>query len=81
MNMNESAKVCVHPATRGAYAAERLRRAATLESNLERQKFLEEAIKKYGVWAAGLGVAPHKVSADLALLRCQFFPSPQKQRA
>lgn len=78
---NEFAKLVVHPNTRRGYAAERLRRASQIGDVAERQKFLEEALEKYRAWALGLGTAPHKVSADVAMLRCQFFPNPQRRQA
>jgi hypothetical protein len=76
----DTAKIVVHPNTRKAYAAERLRKTENM-SDTERFKFLEEALLKYHAWTTGLGVLPHKVAADLAVLRCQFFPSPQRRRA
>ena len=78
---NDSAKIHVHPNSRRAYAAERLRKAELIEDAGERQRFLEEALEKYRVWSAGLGVPPHKISADLAILRSQFFPRPERLRA
>jgi hypothetical protein len=78
--MTRIASVVVHPNTRRSYADERLRKAAELLI-AERAKFLEEALAKYRVWATGLGAPPHKVSADIAALRCVFFPSPQRRQA
>jgi hypothetical protein len=74
-------KIVVHPNTRRGFAAERLRCALQIEDAAERRKFLELALEKYRAWALGLGTAPHKVSADVAMLRCQFFPSPQRRLA
>ena len=76
-----TAKIVVHPNTRRGFAAERLRRASQIEDVAERQKFLEEALEKYRAWALVLGTAPHKVSADVAILRCSFFPKLQRRRA
>jgi hypothetical protein len=73
-------KIVVHPSTYRAYAAERLRKAADM-NDTERRKFLTDALEKYRTWSTSLGVLPHKVSADLAVLRSQFFPSPQRRRA
>jgi hypothetical protein len=75
-----TASICVHPNTRRSFAAERLRKAAELEDTA-RLSFLEQALEKYRVWATGLGVLPHKVSADVAILRSEFFPSPARRRA
>jgi hypothetical protein len=51
-----------------------------LSRTLARQKFIEEALERYRTWAAGLGALPHKISADLAILRSAFFPSPEQRR-
>jgi hypothetical protein len=59
--MNDSAKIVVHPNSRYAYAAERLRKAAVIEDSVERQRFLMEAVEKYRVWSTDLGVLPHRV--------------------
>jgi hypothetical protein len=80
MMRNETAKIVVHPRTRDGYAAERLRKAAVMDDS-ERQKFLEQALEKYRAWSLNLGALPHKISADVAILRCEFFPEPQKRRA
>jgi hypothetical protein len=76
-----NAKIVVHPSTRRGYAAERLRKAAQIEDVAERQEFLEQALEKYRAWALGLGAAQHKVSADIATLRSEFFPRPQRRLA
>jgi hypothetical protein len=78
---NTSARVAVHPSTLRGYVAERLRKAAQIEDITERQKFLEAALEKYRVWATGLGAPLHKISADVAILRCQFFPPRQRLQA
>jgi hypothetical protein len=74
-------KITVHPNCRRGYAFERLRKAAQIGDVAARQKFLEEALEKYRAWALGLGAAPNKVAADVAILRCQFFPNPQRRQA
>jgi hypothetical protein len=79
--MTNTARVVVHPNSRRAYAAERLRKAAEIEDIAQRQEFLETAVAKYGAWAAGLGVLPHRISADLAILRCQLLPPRQRLQA
>jgi hypothetical protein len=79
--MTSTCSVVVHPNTRRSFGAERLRKAAQIKDLVERQRFLEEALEKYRVWATGLGVAPHKISADVAILRSEFFPRPQRLQA
>lgn len=79
--MTETAKITVHPSSRKAYAAERLRKAAQIEDVAQRQEFLETALAKYAAWSTNLGVPPHKVCADVAILRCQFFPRSHRLQA
>jgi hypothetical protein len=69
--------IVVHPRTRSGYAAERLRKAEVITDQTERLRFLEDALLKYRYWSLGLGVPPSKVSADVAILRNEFFPPPQ----
>jgi hypothetical protein len=76
-----TSKIVVHPASRAGYAAQCLRMAAEIEDIAQRQEFLETALSKYSAWAAGLGVLPHRIAADVAILRCQFFPRPERLRA
>jgi hypothetical protein len=44
----------------------------------QRHAFLGEALERYRAWAKQLGVPPHLISADAAVLRCQFYPKPQR---
>jgi hypothetical protein len=78
---NQSATIVVHPSTRRGFAAERLRNAAQIEDATERANFLDEALAKFAAWSEGIGVAPHKIQADVAILRCEFFPPPQRRQA
>jgi hypothetical protein len=78
---NNTARIVVHPSTRRGYCVERLRKAAQIEDLAARHRFLEEALGKYRAWALNLGTAPHKVSADLAILHNAFFPRPERRRA
>ena len=76
-----TAKIVVHPNTRRGYAAERLRKAEIIADQAERHRFLEDALLKFRYWCLGLGVPLSKVNADIAIMRHEFFPPPQRLRA
>lgn len=79
--MTHTASVVVLASTRRAYAAERLRKAAEIEDDAERRKFLEEAIAKFHAWSSGLGVARHRIAADIAALRNELVHDERRLRA
>jgi hypothetical protein len=66
--------IIVHPSTRQGFAAERLRKAAQIQQMSARHGFLGEALERYRAWAITLGVPPHMISKDVAILRGQFYP-------
>ena len=81
MANEKSATVVVHPSTTIGYARERLRKAAEIEDGAERRSFLTQALAKYRIWANSIGVAPHRISRDIAALEAELLRDDQRRRA